>query len=920
MSETSNSSLANTLGHKSLIIKKAAVIGAGAMGSGIAAQLANAGVSVYLLDIVPQAILESGGDRDTVAKSAIQRMLKAVPASDPLNAGLMIPANAKLITPGNTEDHLAEAVADADWVVEVVIENLDIKRALFEKLETLCKPDAVISSNTSTIPLADLVVGRSESFQSRFMITHFFNPPRFMHLLEIVGSPLCDPSLVQQMQTFGDQRLGKNVLICKDTPGFLANRIGIYYMFRAITETLNSDIGIEEADALLGTPIGFPKEGIFALLDLVGIGIIPLVTQSLLKTLAPDDAFRKFEHPQGLALVNTLLKDGRTGRNGPKGGFYRMQKNADGSKSRQAFRLSGALPDPHTGEAAKDLDTAFYTVEKQKFDCLRAAKKHGPRALFEYAFQPVPSPDTRTLAEKHEAEMARFAWVVVRDTLLYAATLVPEIADDIADIDAALRGGYNAKGGPFEIIDSIGIDWFCHRVRQDGISLPPTLILAMNRSFYREFHGERQRLVFDFHKSTATYAALPARAGVLSLETIKRKRKPLVTHFSASLWDIGDGVTCLEFHSKMNTLDPSTLWVLNQSLQWMSMHPDRFKAMVIYNEGAQFSLGANLGLIQAGFTARRQPWAKSLNVAGLITQGTLGVTEALIYQGQRLFNAIREAPFPVVGAPHGMALGGGCEILLHCDAIQAGAETYMGLVESGVGLIPGWGGCSRALERATAAAEHSGPIPPVRQAFQTILMPQLSVSNSAEDARLKLWLRPGDGVTMNPDRLLADAKAKALSLVSGYQPPPLKQFKLPGESGRAALNMALDDFYTKGDATWHDIVVGDALATVLCGGDRAFAGATISGNELAQLEREQFLSLIATNQSQKRIAHTLKTGKPLRETDDSPEPTLLSLRRTRKIRKLEPRSIHGGPFFGLAALQLQIMAEATALIMKKLAP
>jgi 3-hydroxyacyl-CoA dehydrogenase len=689
------------------------------------------------------------------------------------------------------------------------------------------------------------------------------------------------------MCEFGDIRLGKNVIICKDTPAFLANRVGIYFMFRAITESIDRNMKIEEVDAVLGSPIGFPKEGIFGLLDLVGIGIIPLVTESLLKTLAPDDPFRTFDHEKGLALVKRLLSEGCTGRNSPKGGFYRMQKNADGSKRKQAVSLQGG---------------DYYNVEKLRLEGVKAAKKHGPRGVFEA-----------------DGLLSEFAWVVVRDTLLYAAWLVPEIADDIADVDAALRGGYNAHWGPFELIDQLGLEWFCNKVKSDGIDLPPILKLAENRSFYKVQNGELFRLQFDFTHQRADYAALPPERGILRLADIKRKSKPLVSHHSASLWDIGDGVACLEFHSKMNTLDPSVLWVVNRSIEFMTENRSRYRAMVIYNEEKNFSLGANIGLLSAGFQAAKAPFIKSLGLSGVVERGVYSTVEAMLYQGQQAFKALRDAPFPVIGAPQGMALGGGCEILLHCDALQASAETYMGLVESGVGLIPAWGGCARFLERAQKVSDiQGGSVPPVRLAFQTIMMPQFSVSNSAQDARTKHWLNAADGITMNPDRLLADAKSAALAKADGYVPPAPTQYRLPGPAGKSALNMAIDDFYHKGDATYHDVVVADALAEVLTGG-QTDASCLCQESDIAQLERENFLSLLKTEQTKKRIANTLKTGKPLREEPLKEPKSIDEIRSVRKPVKLALRSLSSQPMTGFEAIKLKVMATITAILLKKFA-
>ena len=632
---------------------------------------------------------------------------------------------------------------------------------------------------------------------------------------------------------------------------------------------------IEEADAVLGTPIGFPKEGIFGLLDLVGVGIVPLVTESLLKTLAPDDPFRKFDHEKGLTFINGLLAKGCLGRKSPNGGFYRMQKRADGKKQKYAVSLA-------SGD--------YYEVNKPKLACVKAAKKQGPRAMFE-----------------SDDPAARYAWAVVRDTLLYAAWLVPEISDDIADVDAALRGGYNAKWGPFEQIDQLGVDWFTDKILADGKPLPPVLKLAGHRPFYKIHNGKPSRLVFDFKNNTADYAELPAKSGVLNLSGIKQSRKPLLSHHSAAVWDIGDGVVCLSFQSKMNTLDPSILWVMNETINFINENKPKYKALVIYNEGGNFSLGANLGLVAAGLSSPIAPVIYPM-------------VEAMVFHGQSVFRALREAPFPVVGAPNGMALGGGCELLLHCDAVQASSETYMGLVESGVGLIPAWGGClrylARCMENRDEAGLKRGPVPPVRQAFQTILMPQTAVSTSAVDAQKKLWLRSSDHITMNPDRILADAKQLALKLAENYTPPEPAIYRLPGPASHAALSMAIDDFYSKADATWHDVVVADALADTLTGGN-TFAGKDITESDLAQLERENFLSLLRTPQTQKRIAQTLKTGKPLREDPARLEnKSIDDIRAMRRSTPLSKRAITGKSLQGTDALQLRMLAELSALLLK----
>lgn len=865
------------------LIRKATVIGAGAMGSGIAAQLANAGIKVHLLDIVPK----DAADRNIVAQSAIDRMKKATPDTDPLSAGFMVPSNAKHITVGNLDDHLEEAVKDSDWVIEVVVEDLGIKKKLFEKIDAFKRADTIVTSNTSTIPLHDLTEGRSDSFKQHFAITHFFNPPRFMRLLELVSGPQTLPDVTKTLRDVCDIDLGKKVVEAKDSPAFIANRIGTYFMFRTIVETLDRDMKIEDTDAVMGKPLGFPKDGVFGLLDLVGIGITPHLTESLQRTLPEDDAFRKIDSTRAMEIVHKMLKEGRTGRRSADGGFYRVQKGADGSKVKQVL----------------DLNTDTYrNVTKEKLAAVSAGKK-GPRAVFEAG-----------------DDAAKLAWVVMRDTLLYAASLVPAVSDNIADIDAAMREGYNWKLGPFEMLDQIGADYFAEKVAADGLTLPPVLQMAAGKPFYRMNHNTPVHMTFDFAAGTTGYKAQTKPDGVIALDDFKRGAKPLVHHHSASLWDIGNGVACFEFHSKMNTLEPSVLYALNESIKFINDSQGRYKAMVVYNDGSHFSLGANIGLISKAFDATRSKFIRAVGLGGVFERGMYRAVEDLIYQGQAIYKALRQAPFPVVGAPAGRALGGGCEILLHCDAIQAHAETYMGLVESGIGILPGWGGCERYLDRAFQAQKdgliQAGPFPPVRAAFMALMMPQFSISMSGQDAKKKLWLTKSDGVTMNRDRLLADAKEKALSLVPGYAPPAPSVYHLPGKNAATSIKGALDDLYLAGQATSHDVVVADALATVLSGGDTHVGQATRE-EDMIQLERENFLSLAHTKATQARIKYTFEKGKPLREgPTDTPIDTL---RADRHPAPLPKRVLDGKPLSGKEGQTLSRMANVTAFILKHFA-
>jgi 3-hydroxyacyl-CoA dehydrogenase len=911
-------------------IRKAVVIGAGTMGARIAAHLANAGVQVHLLDRLPD---NPADDRNKRAKDIVERMAKADPQKEPLDAGFMIPARARFVTPGNTEDHLASAVADADWIIEAVFENLDLKRSIFEKIDGLKKPGAIVSSNTSTIRLEKLVEGRSPEFKENFLITHFFNPPRVQKLLEVVRGPDTSAQTMDVICDFGDKRLGKTVLECKDTTGFIGNRIGIYWLVRSMVETMKTGTPVENVDAVIGSPLGMPRTGVFGLLDLVGIGLVPGLMSSIESALPDQDPMRLMDYKPTLALVDSMLKEGRSGRFAPKGagGFYRMHSGESGAKIRQGLDLQ-------SGE--------YKAVEKARLLAVRVGKEgDNPRAVFEAA-----------------DGSGKLAWSVMRDTILYAASLVPDIADDIADIDVAMRAGYSWKYGPFEMIDRMGAEWFTARLKEEGIDLPPVLAMTQGQSFYRDHEGQRERLVFDLETKASSYQALPQREGVLKLSEVKRGSKPVLRNESASVWDIGDGVLCFEFHSKMNTMDPSILHLLNKTIKTIGESDGRYKAMVIYNEGENFSLGANLGLISKGFelAAGGKPFTQIHNllqpmtVSGLkklhvsketaatlhnavkplfslldkisgsstsrkLEEGLSNFVSDLVWGGQAVYRALREAPFPVIGAPQGAALGGGCEILLHCSKVQASAETYMALVESGVGLIPGWGGISRMLERAYQAQAEGklspGVVPPLEQTFMNLLMPSPSVS--AQDAIKKMWMRPEDGITMNPERLLYDAKQAALTMVPGYTPPKPAEFRLPGASLEQSLLMGTDMFYASGLATWHDVNVAGAMANALSGGD-THVGNVISEDQLEHLVRENFISLIKTDQTRARIAFTLANGKPLREGPS--EKTLEDICALRKPVSLPHRPITGQPLSGVDEERLAKQARLSARMMAMFVP
>lgn len=797
-----------------MTINKVAVIGAGVMGSGIAAQIANAGVPVILLDIVP----DGAEDRNVIASGAVQKMLKADPAP------FMSKKNAKLIEVGNLEDDL-EKLGDCDWIVEVVLEDLKIKHATYEKIQKHRKKGSIVSSNTSTIPLAKLAQGQPDEFVKDFMITHFFNPPRYMRLMEIVTSDKTRSDAVNTITDFCDVRLGKGVVPCNDTPGFIVNRLLVFWMQAAVNEAISGNVPIEVADAVMGKPIGVPKTAVFGLIDLVGVDLMPYLATSMLSTLPEKDAYRDIY--QDYPFVQQMIDAGYNGRKG-KGGFYRLNPDAPkGTKEKQALDL----------KADSFSEEQYRKADKPKLESVKAGKQ-GLRAVVET-----------------DDEGGRYAWKVLAQTLAYAASLVPEIADDIAKVDEAMRLGTNWKFGPFEMIDRLGPKWFADKLKEEGIDVPPLLEKVGDGTFYQVSDGQLQ-----FFGTDGQYHNVERGEGVLLLRDIKLSNEPVIKTASASVWNIGDGVLCVEFTGKMNALDDQVFAAYYQAIKLIGDGSKKdggdYKAMVIYNEGSHFSAGANLGL--AIFAMNIAMWPQ---------------IDELVIGGQKVYKALKYAPFPVVSAPSGMALGGGCEILLHSDHVQAHAETYTGLVEVGVGLIPGWGGCYTMLKRHQEAeakntqqiwfSAKNSPMGAVRKAFETIALAQ--VAKSAFEAKEFMYLKESDGITMNRDRLLFDAKQKALELADGYEAPkPLEEIRVPGPSGKLALDLAVADLRKNGSATPYDVTVSAAVAKVLTGGDNADWTQPLHEDDFYKLEREEFMKLVRQEGTQARVEHMLEKGKPLR--------------------------------------------------------
>lgn len=788
-----------------------AVLGSGVMGSGIAALLANAGCTVHLLDIVP----EGAQDRSILAKSAIDKQLKAKPAS-----GFTHPRNVKRVTAGNLEDN-ADVLGQCDWIIEVVLEDIAVKQKVYHTIDQHRKAGSLVSSNTSTLPLRVLIDGMPESFARDFCITHFFNPPRFLPLLEVTGGTTCDPRHIKRVSQFADVALGKGVVLCKDTPGFLANRIGVFWMMSGLAEALKLGITVEEADALMGRPLGIPKTALFGLFDLIGIDLMPMIAKAMLATLPKDDRFRTiYAQPE---LVKTMIAEGYTGRKG-KGGFYKIDTR-DGAKVKMA----------------KNLQTGDYAVAKTPQLASVEAAKGGLAALV-----------------THNDIGGQFAKAVLVQTLHYAASLVPEISDDILNIDEAMRLGFAWKYGPFELIDRLstkkqaGSDWLIDACTEADLDVPELLKAAKGKTFYKQEGATRYYLTLD-----GEYKALVTPDDKYMLADVARGQKPLLKNGSAQLWDMGDGIACLQLTTKMNTIDDGVLDMMQRSVAYVGEHA---KGLVIATDAEQFSLGANLGFLM--YLANLADWKTISKV---------------IKAGQDAVMALKFAPFPVVAALNGMALGGGCETALHCDAIQAHIESYPGLVEVGVGLIPGWGGCKEMLLRHQQLAQRvahdvragrkptalmpQGPMPVISQSFEKIMLAK--VGGSAQEAQDMLILNDKSRITMNRKRVLPDAKALCLELAKDYSAPQPQEIFLAGESAKTALLMAIDGFKAQGKATPHDCTIGEHLAIVLSGGD-VQPGQGLTEQEVLDLEHEMFMQLIRTKPTHARIQHMLDTNKPLR--------------------------------------------------------
>jgi 3-hydroxyacyl-CoA dehydrogenase len=769
-----------------------AVLGAGTMGSRIAAHFANAGLPALLLDIV----LPGNANRNAAAVAGIENATKQKPVA------FFTPDAAKLVTPGNFEDNLKD-IRRCDWVIEAVTENLDIKRGLMAKVSILRTPGTVISTNTSGIPLATISEGFDHEFRQHFLGTHFFNPPRYLHLLEVIPGAETLPEVLGFVREFADRRLGKGVVPCKDTPNFIANRIGTFFGSTVHKLTVEEDYTIEEVDALTGSAIGLPRSAIYRLLDIVGLDVWALVTRNL-HGMAPHDPWRDRFVLQ--PFLGEMVKRGWLGEKRGQGLYKRVGKGAE----KEIWAIDW-----------KALE--YHPVQKPHFASIDAAKNIDD--LGERLRMLVAAPD----------RAGNFLWKLLSDLFLYSVSVVPEISDRVVEIDRAMRWGYANKLGPFELWDALGFESTARRIENEGRPLPENLqrmLSAGAKSFYRPADRDGAPRTEYFDLCSADYRALQERPGILVLSELKRAQGVVKKNAGASLIDIGDGVLCLEFHSKMNAIGGDQVAMMHAAIEETARN---FEAMIIANDGENFSVGANLMLVL--LAAQEGEWDE------------LG---AMISAFQQANMALKYAVKPVVVAPFGMTLGGGCEIALHGARMQTSAELYMGMVETGVGVIPGGGGCKEMILRLSDA----------RRAFE--LIGYAKVSSSAEDARHLGLLRESDAVCMNRERLLADAKSLALLLAENHAPgAPRQDIKVGGDSSFALLKIGLYMARQGNYITEYDTVVGEKLAYVLSGG-RSTGEQTVSEQYLLDLEREAFLSLCGRPETQQRMQHMLKTGKPLR--------------------------------------------------------
>jgi 3-hydroxyacyl-CoA dehydrogenase len=779
------------------------------MGAPIAAHLANAGIRVLLLDRVPRdpnagaAAVPDSGDpavRNRIAAAGRDGLLKMKPAP------FFLPGYAANIEIGNFDDDMPK-LKECDWVIEAVIENMAIKKQLFtEKVVPNLKEEAILSTNTSGLSVNEMAECLPEGIRKNFLVTHFFNPPRYMRLLEVVSCSATDPAVTAFMADFISRRLGKGIVYAKDTPNFIANRIGVYAICNCVRTMLEMEMTVEEVDAVAGPAMARPKSAAFRTADLVGIDTLQHVADNSYQLLVNDEQREIFTLP---GFVKDMVARGLLG-NKSRQGFF---KKATGENGPEFFYY-----DYTSGEYAPSQRPAFASVD--------AAKS-------------IDDPARRLqslIASSDKA--ARFAWTNLRDTLIYAFNRIPEIADDIVNIDNAMKWGFNWELGPFEMLDAVGVAYFVARAEKDGVQVPAGL--KKIERFYTFENGKNSY----YGITDGEYREVPRKPGHISLSILRKNNRVLEKNSGASVIDLGDGVFCLEFHTKMNTIGGEILSMVHKAIKRTE---EEGVGLVIANEGSMFSAGANLMLLVMA-----------------IAEGAFDEIAVTVKGFQKAMMAIKYSRIPVVAAPHNLALGGGCETCLHADAIVAHAETYMGLVELGVGLLPAGGGTKEMALRAIKLAEEfdTDATPFIFRNYMNIAMARVSMS-AAELATMG-FMRQGDAITMDIDTRIHDAKLKAISLAATYRPGrPLTDLKAPGRSVAASIKSQLWNMQQGGFISAYDQYLAGMVADVITGGDVP-AGTLITEEYLLELEREAFVRLCGQKKTLERIQHMLRKGKPLR--------------------------------------------------------
>jgi 3-hydroxyacyl-CoA dehydrogenase len=799
-------------------INKVAVLGAGTMGARIAAHFANAGIPCVLLDIVPPdaAASTDKAARNKIVNAGLEAAIKSKPAAF-FEKGLD-----RLVKTGNFDDDM-KLLADADWIIEAVAENLEIKRTLLKKVEAVRKPGSIITTNTSGLPVASIAEGFSDDFRKHWFGTHFFNPPRYMRLLEIIPTPEADPAAIAAVSHFGDVRLGKGIVTAKDTPNFIANRIGTYAGLNVFRVMQEMDLSVEEVDALTSSG-GWTKNPTFRTIDLVGLDVLGSVVKNFSKNVQDERSDLKLPGFFEKMIERKLLGD-KT-----KAGFYKKVKGPQGEE-RQVI----------------DWKTLEYRpAQKPKFPVLEMAKP----------IEEMGEKLRTILAGNPKDKAVQFIWTTISEMWTYSANRIPEIADTVVEIDAAMRMGFNWEIGPFEVWDLAGVEATVARMKSEGKPVSANvekLLAAGAKSWYIDDpRAPSGRAYFDLR--TGKYQPVQVPEGVWSVSVARKSHGVVKKNAGASLIDLGDGVGCIEFHSKMNALGGDIVSMVTQSLKTGGIG-DQFEAFVISGDSANFSVGANLMMLM--LAVQEEEWDE---------------VDLAIKQFQGMTQAIKFCSRPVVTASFGMCLGGGCEINLHSAARQPHSELYMGLVEVGVGLLPGGGGCKEMLLRALDNAKAIRPdgrgesvemMEGMKRIFETIATAK--VSTSAYEARTLGFLSPGDTISMNRERILTDAKERALELArAGYiAPVPRMDIAAPGENVLATLKLGIHLMRQAEYISDHDVKVATKVAEVICGGNVS-PGTPVSEQYILDLEREGFKSLCGEKKTQERIQFTLKTGKPLR--------------------------------------------------------